>query len=375
MSPEQWRREEVDARTDVYSLGVVAYELLAGEPPFLGKTRSIALEHTEDPPPPLWWRAPHVPRRIAIVIEAALAKKREDRPPSVAAFAASLHAGTESTAGLLRRSLTILADHFPLLMRWCLVLNSPVLGLWLLHEAVHLEVAKRLLPRVVVVAVDLVQLMALWLLMPAVEGVLVPLVANLATLRAPPPSRPKATEVARVVMGSAPSMMVCTVAAFLSVAVVGAGIAAAFMAGYAEGQSISGGRGGLLTPFALLGLFLGLGGLVALTTITGLIPAVVAVEHSSGLTPLRRAGALFGRIWRPALGVQLLTGLFSLGPLVPMFARLVASGGTQVTESDMVLHWWSYAILFAAYPLHLVPFALLYIRAREAEGRPLVVDP
>jgi serine/threonine-protein kinase len=130
MSPEQWRGDDVDARTDVYSLGVVAYEILAGEPPFLGKTRWIALEHAEDPPPPLAVRAPKVSRRITSVIEAALAKKPEGRPPSVAAFAASLHAGSETTLSLLRRSVALTFNHYGVLSLCCAALTLPYLVFW-----------------------------------------------------------------------------------------------------------------------------------------------------------------------------------------------------------------------------------------------------
>ncbi|HTR50430.1 MAG TPA: serine/threonine-protein kinase [Kofleriaceae bacterium] len=81
MSPEQAAAGEVDHRTDIYALGVMAYELLAGDVPFK-RTTSIdtMVAHTVDPVPPLARRAPTVPEELAQLVEAMLAKAPDDRP-------------------------------------------------------------------------------------------------------------------------------------------------------------------------------------------------------------------------------------------------------------------------------------------------------
>jgi len=84
MSPEQARGEDdLDHRTDIYSLGCLIYELLTGEPPFTGRTvQAIMARQVRDPPPPLHARRPDVPAAVDHVLQRCLAKEREARPDS-----------------------------------------------------------------------------------------------------------------------------------------------------------------------------------------------------------------------------------------------------------------------------------------------------
>jgi serine/threonine-protein kinase len=75
MSPEQARGAAmVDTRSDLYSLGILAYFLLTGRPPFVGSTLTTLIAHLNDPMPPLSDRRPQVPADLAAVVERCLAK-------------------------------------------------------------------------------------------------------------------------------------------------------------------------------------------------------------------------------------------------------------------------------------------------------------
>ncbi|GAA3730673.1 serine/threonine-protein kinase [Spinactinospora alkalitolerans] len=89
ISPEQASGRPASHASDIYSLGVVAYECLAGRPPFTSDTPlALALAHTREPPPPL---PPSVPAQVRALVERMLEKEPEDRPGSAGEVARLAH--------------------------------------------------------------------------------------------------------------------------------------------------------------------------------------------------------------------------------------------------------------------------------------------
>jgi serine/threonine-protein kinase len=91
MSPEQAESREVDARSDVYSFGIMAYEMLAGAVPFTGKSAIAVLrQQIETPPPPLRRKRADLPAEIETAVKRALAKAPGGRQASASELAADL---------------------------------------------------------------------------------------------------------------------------------------------------------------------------------------------------------------------------------------------------------------------------------------------
>ncbi|MEV0733164.1 serine/threonine-protein kinase [Polymorphospora sp. NPDC050346] len=84
MAPEQTFGERVDHRTDLYGLGGTLFDLLTGQPPFVGATTTIDRQQIEDPPPRPAHLRPDVPATLDDLVQALLATRPEDRPASAA---------------------------------------------------------------------------------------------------------------------------------------------------------------------------------------------------------------------------------------------------------------------------------------------------
>jgi serine/threonine protein kinase len=142
MSPEQCRSEPLDARTDIYSLGVIAYQMLAGTPPFIGDMNEVMRQHIETAPPPLKEKRKNIPKRLEKIVMLALAKDPAGRPATAAGFASALRAQSEGTSALLRRAFALYSEHFPKFFRVSLLVMLPIITLSLL-DIVNLTLMRK----------------------------------------------------------------------------------------------------------------------------------------------------------------------------------------------------------------------------------------
>jgi serine/threonine protein kinase len=129
MSPEQCRGQRLDARSDIYSLGVIAYQMLTGETPFAGDMVSVMRQHMEAQPPPLRDKNRKVKRKVARQVMLALKKNPSDRPASAAGFASALRGSSEGIGSLLTRAFALYSEHFPKFLRISVLAHLPVIAM------------------------------------------------------------------------------------------------------------------------------------------------------------------------------------------------------------------------------------------------------
>jgi hypothetical protein len=138
MSPEQCRSAHLDARSDVYSLGVIAYQTLAGQPPFTGNMTTVMREHLETTPQDLRERAHKVPKRVSKVVMSALAKDPAARPQTAMAFANAMRANADGLGALYRRAFALYSEYFPKFFKLSLLAHIPVIACILMTIALRL---------------------------------------------------------------------------------------------------------------------------------------------------------------------------------------------------------------------------------------------
>jgi serine/threonine protein kinase len=136
MSPEQCRGEKLDTRSDIYSLGVISYQMLGGDTPFTGNYSEVMEAHKLTAPPPL--PAKKIPLRVKKTVMLALSKNPGERPQTAEAFASILRSHSEGMGALLKKAISIYGEHLPKFFLFSFIIGSPFIFLTFLKVALQL---------------------------------------------------------------------------------------------------------------------------------------------------------------------------------------------------------------------------------------------
>jgi serine/threonine protein kinase len=344
MSPEQCGGGYVDTRSDIYSLGVIAYQMLAGEVPFAGNTSTVMRAHREETPQDIRERAAKVPKRVAGVIMSALSKSPAQRPQTAFSFASSLKGQSEGIGALYRRAFSLYSDNFPKFVKLSFMAHLPVIVVAILMST--LFVLGKVLPRggmpqkIALVAamavVGLMQIVAYFVAAGVISGVTAIIVTQLSAA----PLRP-------VDLKAAFSVLKRRWRSFANTMI-------------------------RVTIRIMLGYLLIIPGLV-MSVRYALYAPVVLIEGLEKKAAMRRARELASRSWRTVIIVSILQILIPMCVSLLMGRIRIGFGGEmprsalrqQITQQILGL-----VNIFVIPLMSIVP-ALLYLKMRQLGGEPV----
>jgi hypothetical protein len=373
MSPEQCRSEPLSARTDIYSLGVIAYQMLSGRTPFAGDVQSVMRQHVEVPPPPL--KEKKIPKKIARLVMATLAKNPDERPASAASVASSLRANSEGAGTLLRRALTLYSEHLPTFFRTAFLIFLPVLILTLLQLVIRILSSIEVLPRlavnistgVITTLLVLVQLFIGSVLMGVTTHMVTQvLVAPLRSVRL----RPALAALRERLRPFATTTMFVNVLAFFGL------LMGLVLAGFIFWLRPLGASG--VPLILLLGVAMVVGATPGLIVMINylLVPAVVLMEDKRGRAARARSKELTKRARQTVTIIVLILMLvpFIGSPLLAFIIAAVIKAFELSNEASLsgIIHTiiWT-PIYFLIHSLSAVITSLLYLKTRQAGGETL----
>ncbi|MEP6925823.1 MAG: serine/threonine-protein kinase [Pyrinomonadaceae bacterium] len=341
MSPEQCRGEKLDSRADVYSLGVIAYQMLSGAPPFTGKYTEVMEAHKEIAPPPL--ENKKVPRKVKKVIASALEKNADQRPATALAFASKLQANSEGVGALFRRALTIYNEHLPMFLKLTLLLFAPVILATFGQVAAQLLVVTETIPATLGTAISAV----LSIIIPFINifcvsilsGVTTWLVAQLMAVPLRPvrlrPAFQKARQHLRTFAGTVMLTSILSVVGLIAGLVPGAILIGFGAAYYSKSSQIA----VIMIIMGIIVLLLGVSVGLILFVKYSLVTPVVMMENLRGRAALKRSGELVKRSRGTVIAV-ILINLFvpmMLSGVIALFLNLAINNAiikTAPTETS-----------------------------------------
>jgi serine/threonine protein kinase len=342
MSPEQCGGGHLDARSDIYSLGVIAYQMLAGEPPFGGNTSTVMRAHREEPPAPLREKTKKLRKRAAQVVMTALAKDPADRPQTAAAFASSLRAQADGIGSLYRRAFALYSEYFPKFLRLSLIAHTPVivftiliLALDLTESVRHRSLTAKVVWICVLALVGLLQVVSYFVAAASISGMTAVIIAQLTAA----PLRP-------VQLSTAFAVLKRRWRPFLNTSI-------------------------RMTLRILLGYLLIIPGMV-ITVRYYLYAPIVLLEGLEKKGARMRARQLASRSWRTVIIIAFLQVMIPV--LVSLLiGRVSFHPGDKLTESasHKIFQHLSGLVNIVVVPLVSIVPALLYLKMRQLGGEPL----
>ncbi len=348
MSPEQCAAKKLDARSDIYSLGVIAYQMLAGEPPFAGKTVNVMRDHIETPPQSLRQRAAKTPKRAARVVMSALAKDPAERPQTAAAFASELRAQAEGIGALYRRAVALYSEYFPKFLKLSLIAHIPVIittfmliGLELLGDRLPKGMSPMKVFYIVAIAlVALLQIASHFVAAAAMSGMTAVIVTQVTAA----PLRP-------VELRTAFAVLRRRWKPFLNTAV-------------------------RVTLRIVIGFILLIIPGLIMTIRYALYAPVVLIEGLEKKAALKRARELASRSWRTVIIITILQLAIPMTVSMLLGRLTVKAGGTPTPGTGVSISNSIYQQLTGLLNIFIVPLmsivpALLYLKMRQLGGESL----
>lgn len=132
MSPEQCVGAELDTQSDIYSLGVIVYQMLAGETPFTGSMYELIDQHAKLPAPPLNQQRKDLPKAVSTLVMSALSKNLKERPATAKAFAKALRVKIEGDDLIIAQAKDLYQKHRATFLKLSLSIYSPIIFCFLL---------------------------------------------------------------------------------------------------------------------------------------------------------------------------------------------------------------------------------------------------
>jgi serine/threonine protein kinase len=343
MSPEQCRGEVVNARSDIYSLGVIAYRMLAGETPFTGSFDELVRLHHTSQPQSIREKNRKVPKRMARLVMSALAKDPAERPESAAGFASALRASAEGSGTLLRHAFSLYSERSPTFLKISLLAYAPlmlVIGLMALGDKIFQEYFSGISGQLLGLGIFAVNLVINVLAYALVSAITVPIVIQLmiAPLRQ--------VRVRTALKALKPRWWVFSLATILVTTM------------------ILGGTVLLVIP-----------GMVA-AVCYALYAPVIVMEKSGVRATLKRARQLLKRSWSTALVITLLQFTLPIAVWLvsanPSFTLRLAEDWSP-KEFGFHFSFSAQSLLYQLLNIFITPLtaimtAMLYLKTRQAGG-------